>query len=52
MTTREPPSLGPAPADAQPHAPWALWRKVLAYAVLAALAAASIWYVDLKARGF
>jgi hypothetical protein len=42
--------VGPAPADARPHAPWPTWRKVLAYAVLAALAGAAIWYVDLKAH--
>lgn len=39
-----------APADARPHAPWPLWKKVLAYAVLAAVASAAIWYVDLKAH--
>ena len=29
--------------------PWPLWKKVLAYAVLAALAGVSIWYVDRRA---
>ncbi len=29
-------------------APWPLWRKVLAYAVLSALAVGSIWLVDRK----
>jgi hypothetical protein len=53
MTTRPPPTtLGPAPADARPHRPWPAWRKVVAYATLAALAAVAIWYIDLKARGF
>ena len=41
---------GPAPADAVPHPPWPLWKRVLAYLVLAALAAVAIWYVDLKAH--
>ena len=39
---------GTAPADAAPHRPWPLWRKLLAYAALAALALASIYFVDLK----
>jgi hypothetical protein len=47
---RSPVSIGPAPADARQHAPWPAWKKVLAYAVLAALAAGAIWYVDLKAH--
>ena len=29
--------------------PWPLWKKVLAYAVLGALAGVSIWYVDRRA---
>jgi hypothetical protein len=40
----------PAPADARPHAPWPVWRVVVAYAILASLAAAGIWYIDLKAH--
>jgi hypothetical protein len=43
-------SLGPAPADARPRERWPRWRMVLAYAVLAALAAAAIWFIDLKAH--
>ena len=39
-----------APADAVPHASWPLWRKVLAYLLLAGAASAAIWYVDLKAH--
>jgi hypothetical protein len=48
--TRGPGVLGPAPADARPHGHWPPWRTVLAYVVLAALAAGAIWYVDLKAH--
>jgi hypothetical protein len=44
-------TLGPAPADARPHARWPAWRVVIAYALLAALAGISIWYIDLKAHG-
>jgi hypothetical protein len=40
----------PAPADARPHPRWPLWRVVLAYVVLAGMAAAAIWYVDLRAQ--
>jgi hypothetical protein len=29
--------------------PWPLWKKVLAYALLAALAAGSIWFIDRRA---
>ena len=28
---------------------WSLWKKVLAYAILAALAGVSIWFVDRRA---
>ena len=42
--------MGPAPADAVIHALWPAWKKVLAYGVLAGLAGAAIWYVDLKAH--
>lgn len=41
---------GPAPADARPRGPWPLWKRVLAYVILSALALASIWYIDLKAH--
>jgi hypothetical protein len=37
---------GVAPADARPRARWPRWRIVLAYAVLFALAIASIWMID------
>jgi len=43
-------SAGASQADARPHAPWPLWKKLAAYAVLGALALASIWYIDLKAH--
>jgi hypothetical protein len=29
-----------------PPKPWRTWQKVLAYAILAALAAGSIWLID------
>ena len=48
--TRSAASMGPAPADARPHAPWPAGRKLIAYALLAALAAGAIWYIDLKAH--
>ena len=35
-----------APADAVPHRPWPLWRKVSAYLLLAVLASVSIWFID------
>ena len=38
-----------SPADARRHAPWPLWKKILAYAVMTALAAASVWVVDYRA---
>jgi len=38
-----------APADAQPHAKWPLWRIVLAYAALTAIACVSISFVDRSA---
>ena len=41
---------GPAPADARPHAAWPMWKKLLAYAALAFLAAAAIWFIDLRAH--
>jgi hypothetical protein len=48
MTDRPLPTA--APADLRPHQPWPTWKKVTAYAVLAAGATAAIWYVDLKAH--
>lgn len=39
-----------APADAIARPAWSLWKKVLAYALLAAAASTAIWYVDLKAH--
>jgi len=42
----EEPERGAAPADAAMHAPWPTWKKILAYAALAALAAVSIWVID------
>jgi hypothetical protein len=41
---------GPAPADARPHAAWPTWKRLLAYATLAFLAAAAIWFIDLRAH--
>jgi hypothetical protein len=35
-----------APADAAPHRRWPAWQKVVAYLIFAAIASASIWYVD------
>jgi hypothetical protein len=39
---------GVAPADVRPHAPWPVWRKVVAYVLMAALSLAAIWFVDVK----
>jgi hypothetical protein len=41
---------GPAPADARPHAAWPTWKRLLAYAALSSLAAAAIWFIDLRAH--
>lgn len=38
-----------APADARPHPHWPLWRVVLAYLLLLALALFSIWGIDRRA---
>ena len=35
---------------AQARPAWPAWKKVAAYAILTALAAASIWFVDRRAR--
>jgi hypothetical protein len=43
-------SPGIAPADAVPRAPWPMWRRILAYAILAAIACASIVFIDSRAR--
>src|SRR5438270_468073 len=40
----------PLPADARPHPRWPLWKILLAYLVLAAVAFFAIWYIDLKAH--
>ncbi|HYE17777.1 MAG TPA: hypothetical protein VEA69_04995 [Tepidisphaeraceae bacterium] len=37
---------GVAPADARGHARWARWKVILAYAVMAGLAAWSVWMID------
>jgi hypothetical protein len=41
---------GAAPADARPHAAWPTWKKLFAYVTLAFLAAAAIWFIDLRAH--
>lgn len=40
----------PSPADARPHPRWPLWKILLAYLLLAAVALLAIWYIDLKAH--
>lgn len=40
---------GQAPADQYPYRKWRWWEKVLAYLILAAIASASIWFVDRQA---
>jgi hypothetical protein len=35
-----------APADARLRPTWPIWKKLLAYFLLTALAAFSIWFVD------
>jgi hypothetical protein len=40
----------PAPADARRLAAWPIWKRLLAYATLAFLAAAAIWFIDLRAH--
>ena len=40
----------PAPADSKPRQSWPLWKKALAYLLLAAMALIAIWYIDLKAH--
>ena len=46
----KPDSGGPAPADARPHPRWPLWKRALAYLVLALIALLCIGYIDLKAH--
>jgi len=46
----QPEAGGPAPADARPHAPWPLWKRIVAYVALALIALLCIWYIDLKAH--
>jgi hypothetical protein len=43
-------TTGPAPADARPHPAWPMWKRLLGYATLAFLAAAAIWFIDLRAH--
>ena len=45
----EPPVLAVSP-DTPVMTAWPLWKKVVAYAALAALAGVSIWFVDRRAR--
>ena len=35
-----------APSDQRPHAPWTKGRIFLAYTILFALAAVSIWFIN------
>lgn len=37
---------GIAPADQRERRPWPTWQKVLAYVALAAMAVASVLYID------
>ena len=39
---------GIAPADARPRAAWPVWKKLLAYGLMALLSLAAIWLVDVK----
>jgi hypothetical protein len=52
MTPQQEPINGSSPADLRPHSPWPLWRKVLAYVLLLALALVSIWYIDRKVHKY
>jgi len=40
------PTSTAAPADLRPQRRWPLWRKIAAYAILTAIALASIWFID------
>jgi len=40
------PSSTAAPADLRRHRPWPTWAKIAAYAVLAAIALWSVWFID------
>ena len=42
-------SGGAAPADLKPHRKWRLWKIILAYLLLAAIATVSILLVDREA---
>jgi hypothetical protein len=45
--------IGKSPSDAMVRKPWPLWRKVMAYLLMLALASASIWLIDrLSLRAF
>jgi hypothetical protein len=43
--------MSQSPADQRMRSPWPLWRRWLAYLILFAVAAASIWFVDRDAMG-
>jgi hypothetical protein len=38
--------MGQAPSDALPRKSWPMWRKILAYLLMFALASVSIWEID------
>ena len=40
--------VGRAPADAVARQAWPVWKKIVAYLALAALASIAIWVIDLK----
>ncbi|MGE5608087.1 MAG: hypothetical protein ACM359_02430 [Bacillota bacterium] len=46
MTTTAPPTPTAAPADRRPREPWPLPAKFIAYAILSALAIASVWFIN------
>ncbi len=51
MTPNQPPPTAATQRVAEPpSAPWTIRRKILAYALLSALAAFSIWYIDRNVR--
>jgi len=39
-------TAGISPSDALPKKRWPLWRKILAYLLMLALASVSIWLID------
>jgi hypothetical protein len=46
MDHQQPPDDSRAPADRRERAPWPLWRKIVVYAALFALAVVSIWFIN------